>query len=87
MAEKKTDERVTYQIRVQGKLDDRWSEWFSGLTITVESESPPITTLTGSVDQAALRGVLNKVWDLGLALKTVIPVNADGPPEEVDNGD
>lgn len=81
------DKRVVYQIQVRGKLDERWSDWFSGLTIAVESESPPLTTLTGSVDQATLRGVLTKVWDLGLALESVIPVNADGPPEEVDDGD
>lgn len=74
MAEEKADERVVYQIKVQGRLDDRWSEWFSGLTITVESESPPVTTLIGDIDQAALRGILTKIWDLNLALVSVNPV-------------
>lgn len=78
MAEKKTDERVVYQIKVQGKLDDRWSEWFSGLTIAVESDEPPITMMTGVIDQAALRGILNKVWDLNLALVSVNPVETSG---------
>ena len=71
MAEKKTDERMTYQIKVQGKLDDRWSEWFSGLTITVGSESPPITKLTGVIDQSALRGILSRMWDLNLTVLSV----------------
>ncbi|MBN1812576.1 MAG: hypothetical protein JXA14_12125 [Anaerolineae bacterium] len=73
MTEGKAGERVTYQIKVQGKLDERWSEWFSGLTITVESESPPVTALVGDIDQAALRGILAKIWDLNLALVSVNP--------------
>jgi hypothetical protein len=77
MAEEKADERVVYQIKVQGKLDDCWSEWFSGLTITVEGESPPVTTLTGDIDQAALRGILTKIWDLNLALVSVNPVESN----------
>ena len=78
MAKKQADERATYQIKVQGRLDDRWSEWFSGLTIAVESDDPPITTMTGVTDQAALRGILNKVWDLNLALVSVNPVEESG---------
>jgi hypothetical protein len=78
MAKEKADEQVIYRIKVQGRLDDRWSEWFSGLTITVESDAPPITTMTGVIDQAALRGILNKVWDLNLALVSVNPVEESG---------
>jgi hypothetical protein len=77
MAERKIDERALYRIQVRGKLDDRWSEWFSGLTITVESESPPVTALIGSIDQSALRGILNKIWDLNLVLISVAPVEAN----------
>ena len=87
MAEKKPDEKEVYQIKVQGKLDERWSEWFSGLTITVESESPPVTKLTGVIDQSALRGILTKIWDLNLALISVTPIEVDGLSEEVGNDD
>lgn len=88
MAEKKADERVTYLIKVQGKLDDRWSEWFSGLTIAVASESPPVTKLIGVIDQSALRGILNKIWDLNLALISVTPIETDEvSSEEVGNDD
>jgi hypothetical protein len=78
MAEEKTDKQVLYRIRVQGRLDDRWSEWFSGLTIAVESDAPPITMIAGAIDQAALRGILNKIWDLNLVLVSVNPTEASG---------
>ncbi len=72
-AEPGSDQAV-YQIKVQGKLDEKWSDWFGGMTVTVQSESndAPITTLTGAVaDQAALRGILTKIWDLNLTLISV----------------
>ena len=65
------DERGTYEIRVKGMLDEKWSGWFNGLTIAFEraSDGSPITTLTGVVaDQAKLRGILGKIWDLNLKL-------------------
>ena len=75
MAEKHgVDERVVYQIKMQGKLDDRWSDWFNGLTVVVEGENSPITTLIGPTDQAGLRGILNKIWDLNLRLISVVPI-------------
>ncbi len=67
----------TYQIEVLGKLDPRWSHWFDGLEIVLEvrGDGLPITTLRGPVaDQAALRGILNKVWDLNLTLISVTPI-------------
>jgi hypothetical protein len=68
------DQPTAYQIKVQGRLDESWSGWFNGMTITFESGSDgsSITTLTGPVlDQAALRGVLSKIWDLNLTLISV----------------
>jgi hypothetical protein len=59
-----------YEIRVQGRLDQRWSAWFDGLTISYEGEDN--TVLRGSlVDEAALHGVLIKVRDLALPLLAV----------------
>jgi hypothetical protein len=67
-----------YEIRVQGRLDQRWSTWFDGLTISYEGED--ITLLRGSlVDEAALHGALIKVRDLALPLLAVNRVAAPGP--------
>jgi hypothetical protein len=77
MAEKrKADESAVYRIEVEGTLDERWSDWFSGLAVVAVSEGAgtPVTTLTGLMDQAALRGILNKVWDLNLTLVSVVPI-------------
>ena len=59
-----------YEIRVQGRLDQRWSSWFDGLTLSYEGDD--ITVLRGSlVDEAALHGVLSKVRDLAIPLLAV----------------
>jgi len=59
-----------YEICIKGLLDNRWSNWFEGFTITRESNGE--TRLTGQVtDQAALHGLLRKVRDLGLPLISV----------------
>jgi Family of unknown function (DUF6326) len=61
---------LIYQIRLQGHLDREWTDWFEGLTITLEDNGD--TLLTGPViDQAALHGLLKKVRDLGLPLVSV----------------
>lgn len=69
------NEPTTYQIRVQGVLDSKWTSWFEGFMIEeVEGD----TLLTSSfIDQAALRGVLNKLWDLNLNLISINPVQND----------
>jgi hypothetical protein len=57
-------------ITIKGHLDQRWSEWFDGLTITNLENGE--TALAGHLlDQAALHGVLTKVRDLGLTLVLV----------------
>ncbi len=59
-----------YEICVQGRLDQRWSEWFEGLAITYDTDDN--TVLRGPlVDEAALHGVLIKVRDLALPLLEV----------------
>ncbi len=70
------DQPATYQIKVPGHLDERWADWFEGMTVTVESEGDgsPITILTGNVDQAALQGLLRRLYSLGLPLISVICV-------------
>jgi len=71
------DRPATYQIRVPGELDESWSDWTGGMTITVEigGDGPPVTTLTGTIDQAALQGLLRRLYSLGLPLISVICVD------------
>ena len=60
-----------YQIEVEGKLKESWSNWFGGMNLTIKVERG-VTTLTGEVaDQAALRGILSRIWDLNLSLISV----------------
>jgi hypothetical protein len=68
------DQPATYQIKVPGHLDERWSEWAGGMTLTVEGgdDGPPTTTLIGKIaDQAALQGLLRRLYCLGLPLVSV----------------
>ena len=77
----KTDSKsaVIYQIRLKGHLGSQWTDWFGGLTITLEEDGD--TLLTGPViDQAALFGLLKKVRDLGMPLVSVSPLEP-GPAD------
>jgi hypothetical protein len=74
--DKKHNQYPCYEIRLKGYLDDRWTEWFDGLTITLEENGD--TILSGPLaDQAALHGILKKVRDLGLTLLSVNSVEPD----------
>ncbi len=58
-----------YQIKVKGKLNSEWSDWFSGTTIEYEGE---FSILSGNqLDQSALHGLLVRIRDLGLPLISV----------------
>ena len=74
------------EIRIKGHLDDKWADWFEGLSITRADNGE--TLLRGPlVDQAALHGVLRNVRDLGLPLLSVnmaAPKQANRPDADVD---
>ena len=64
------DKPGIYRIKVKGNLDQRWSDWFDGFSITPQAGDE--TLLAGPVaDQAALHGLLSKIRDLGLPLLLV----------------
>lgn len=67
-------EQDRYQIQVRGWLDQRWAGWFDGMVISYQGseQDAPLTVLTGPVvDQAALRGLLTRIWDLNLCVLAV----------------
>ena len=66
---------AVYTIRVVGQVDAQWSEWFDGLTIS--NASPGEAMISGEIlDQAALHGTLNKIFDLNLALISVTKLDS-----------
>ncbi len=67
---------MIYQIRIKGHLGREWTDWFGGLTITLEDNGE--TLLTGPVvDQAASHGLLKKVRDVAMPLVSVMRVKPD----------
>ena len=59
-----------YRIRIQGRLDQRWSTWFDGMSLSHGEDGT--TVMRGRVsDQAALHGLIERVRDLGLTLLEV----------------
>ena len=80
--EPEPSQSMIYDIRIKGHLDDRWTQWFDGLSITLEEDGH--TLLTGLVvDQAAMHALLRKVRDLGMPL---ISVNRFEPGREDASG-
>lgn len=70
------DKAVVYQIRIKGHLDCQWTNWFEGLTVTLEENGD--TLLSGPVaDQPALHGLLKKIRDLGMPLLSVLAIKPD----------
>ena len=67
------DQPMVYQIRIKGHLGPQWTEWFGGLSITLEDNGETLLTCL-VVDQAALYGLLRKVRDLGMPLISAIRV-------------
>jgi hypothetical protein len=66
-----------YLIRVRGHLDQRWTTWFDGLSLSLQGDGT--TLLQGHVaDQAALHGLLARVRDTGLTLVSVTRWDARG---------
>jgi hypothetical protein len=67
-----------YEIRVEGRLEERWAAWFDGMALRAESDGT--TTIHGPVvDQAALHGLLRKLRDVGLPLISVTQLDPDQP--------
>ncbi len=69
-----------YEIRVKGHLDQHWSGWFGGMTVSNEVNGD--TVISGFVtDQAALQSVLTKIYNLNLTLISVSRIETNSRPE------
>ena len=74
-----------YEVKIKGRLDDRWSKWFAGLHMSYLQDD--VTLLAGVLpDQGALHGLLERVRDLNLTLVSVICGGAPAPELENDQG-
>ena len=82
MAEKQNKNACEiYEIKIQGHLDTKWSEWFYGMTITHEHDGA--TTLSGPLpDQTVLHSVLDRIRDLNLQLISVNQIVSVGQTSE-----
>jgi len=70
MSSERYREPEIYEIRIQGHLQDKWSEWFHGMKLTRQNDGT--TTLSGPLpDQTALHGILLKIRDMNLKLISV----------------
>ena len=70
------DKPADYRITVQGVVPESWLDRLGGLRIAATANGK--TTLEGPLpDQAALKGVLDTLYDLRLSLEKVTCL---GPP-------
>ena len=73
---------ATYEIRIQGDLDQSWSDKLRGLQILINRDNLeyPVTTLIGKMsDQAALKGIMQTLWDLHFPLISIKLLDVDEP--------
>ena len=79
---------VIYEIKIEGHLKEAWTEWLNGMVVSIQNlngETQSTTITVHIPDQAALRGVLNKLWDLNLTLLSVIVQGAGDRGEKNEN--
>jgi hypothetical protein len=69
----KLEAPANYRIRVQGRLDGTWAERLGDMAVMSDlAAKPSVTIIEGYVvDQAALSGVLNTLYELHLPLLSV----------------
>jgi len=75
-----TDRPARYTITVSGVLAERWRSWFDGMDIEPQhsGKGAPGTRFSGMVaDQAALRGLLVQLWDMGLLILSLERIEED----------
>ena len=70
-----------YRLCIQGQIDASWSDWLGGLAITSNPDGE--TLLAGPIaDQAALHGVLDRLYAMNLTILSVVQVRNDREMED-----
>lgn len=79
------DDRVTYCIRVKGRLGAEWTDRLHGMRLVNRDSQgvSPVTDLLGPVDQAALMGVLQQLYSLGATVLSVGRLDTGSAEEPV----
>ncbi len=68
-----TAQRRLFRIELRGQVDKGWMVTFDSISF---SSSDKVTNLEVLADQAALRGILNRLWDLNLDILSVVEIAA-----------
>ena len=70
---------VIYQIKALGRLEANWADWIGEMRVLfeIDQDDQPVTTLTGSVDQAGLMGLLRCLNSMGLPIISIIWIRDD----------
>jgi len=73
------DQFIPYQLKIAGQPSENWSDWVEPINVQVETDSSGLATtiLIGTFDQAALLGLLRRLYHLGYPLISVNCVKAD----------
>lgn len=70
--------KSSYEIKIFGELDRQWSDWFDGAEVTTDftdKRYPRTSLICSRIDQAKLRGILNKIWDMNAYVISVIQIS------------
>ncbi len=65
------NEQTRYQIKVRGLLRENWADWLDGTSVCFSKETNRTSITVAVPDQAAIRGILNRLWDLNLTIISV----------------
>jgi hypothetical protein len=71
------DRPILYEIRASGRLSERWQDCFTDMAVEIElgPDNHPVTVLRGRViDQAALQGILQQLYSLGMPLLSLAQI-------------
>ena len=73
------DDSVSYEIAVAGQVEEDWSDWVAATILATTEAGLPVSTITGRFDQAALQGMLRRLYSHGFPLISVNRIDEKHP--------